>query len=133
MKISDIELPSNRKFGLFFAAVFVLAFIYLLKVGAHSIGCIFGALAIIFFCVALTKSELLLPLNKFWMCFGLILGAVVSPIVLGMIFFILFTPIGMLMRLFGRDELRLKSGSAASYWKTRNPSGPTADSFKNQY
>ena len=133
MKLSGIELPSNRKFGLFFAAIFVLASGYFFKEGSQSIAWVFGGIAVIFSFVALTKSELLLPLNKLWMRFGLLLGMIVSPIVFGVIFFVLFTPVGMLMRLFGCDELRLKAKSATSYWKLRNPSGPSADSFKNQF
>ena len=133
MTLSDIELPSNRKFGLFFTAVFAIAVGYFFYEGASGLAWVFFALAIVFFVVTLTKSELLLPLNKCWMRFGLLLGMIVSPIVMGVIFFALFTPIGFLMRLFGRDELRLKPKSHASYWKVRNPIRPSVDSFKHQF
>ena len=133
MKFSDVELPSNRKFGLFFAAVSAIASAYFFKEDTHTIAWFFAGLAIVFAVVALTRSDILLPLNKLWMRFGLLLGMIVSPIVLGAIFFVIFTPIGFLMRLFGRDELRLKRKSASSYWKVREPSGPSADSFKNQF
>lgn len=133
MKFSEIELPSNRKFGLFFAVIFFLACGYYFYQNSLIIASVLGGLAIVFAILAHTKPDLLLPLNKLWMRFGLILGMIVSPIVLGAIFFVLFTPVGLLMRLFGRDELRLKPIPAASYWKTRNPSGPSAGSFKNQF
>ena len=133
MKFPDIELPSNRKFGLFFAAIFAIASAYFITEDSHTIAWLFAGSAIVFAVLALTQSDILLPLNKLWMRFGLLLGMIVSPIVLGAIFFVIFTPIGFLMRLFGRDELRLKRTSAASYWKVREPSGPSADSFKNQF
>lgn len=133
MKFSDLELPSNRNFGLFFAAVLAIAFTYFFNEKANTVAWICFGLASIFATLAVTKAEVLLPLNKLWMQFGLLLGMVVSPIILGLIFFIMFTPLGLLMRLFGRDELRLKSKNAASYWKVREPSVPSSESFKNQF
>lgn len=133
MKFSDINLPSNRKFGLFFAAVFSLIAGYFFNEGAVNLALILGVIAIAFALVALTKSELLLPLNKLWMRFGLLLGMIVSFIVIGLIFFFIFTPVGFLMRLFKRDELRLKPKHSDSYWKKREPVGPSAESFKHQF
>jgi len=134
MNFSDIELPSNKKFGIFFGGIFAIISAYFFVKSHVLIGSIFIGLSIIFALLAFTKSEALLPLNKLWMRFGLLLGLIVSPIVLGLIFFLIFMPIGLLMRLFGRDELRLKTKSAASYWKEREPSSsPAADSFKNQF
>ena len=78
------------------------------------------------------KSDALLPLNKLWMYFGILLGMIVSPIVLGIVFFGLFTPIAMFMRLSGRDELRLKLTQKASHWISR--SEPIkSESFKHQF
>lgn len=133
MTFSNIELPSNRKFGLFFAAIFALACGYFFNKSILNFSWIFGGLAIVFFLIALLKADLLLPLNKLWMRLGMLLGMIISPIVLGIIFFVLFTPIGILMRLFGRDELRLKPKFSASYWKDRNPNEPIAESFKHQF
>ena len=132
MKFSAIELPSNRKFGLFFTLVFAVAAFYFssspniawayASVGASSI----------FLVVTLLKSDALLPLNKLWMRLGLLLGMIVSPIVLGIIFFGLFTPIAFFMRLSGRDELRLKFSKKASHWISR--SEPIkSESFKYQF
>ena len=132
MKFSEIELPSNRKFGFFFTFVFFVAAAYFYY--AENIGWTYAfvAVALIFLLITLIKSDVLLPLNKLWMRFGLILGMIVSPIVLGIIFFGLFTPIAMLMRLRGRDELRLKFSRKASHWITR--SEPiNSESFKQQF
>ena len=78
------------------------------------------------------KADLLHPLNKLWMRFGLLLGMIVSPIVLGAIFFLLFTPIAVLMRLFGRDELRLRFKKQSSHWIKREKE-TQSQSFKNQF
>jgi hypothetical protein len=94
--------------------------------------CVFIAAALIFLIVTLIKSEILLPLNKLWMRLGFLLGMIVSPIVLGIIFFGFFTPIAVLMRLSGRDELRLKFGQKESHWIVR--SEPIkSESFKQQF
>ena len=132
MKISEIELPSNRKFGFFFTFIFSVAAAWFYH--AEDIGWTypFVAAASIFLFVTLIKSDALLPLNKLWMRFGLLLGIVVRPIVLGAIFFGLFTPIAVLMRLSGRDELRLKFSRKASHWIVR--SEPVkSESFKHQF
>ena len=133
MNFSDIELPSNKTFGLFFAAVFAIVTAYFLKDGLSVTACFFASLASIFAVFALTKPEFLLPLNKLWMRFGLLLGMIVSPVILGLLFFIIFTPVGFLMRLSGRDELRLKARNASSHWKERQPGEPSGDSFKLQF
>ena len=132
MKFSDIELPSNRKFGFFFTFVFAVAAAYFFNstnmLGAY----IFAIASLIFLVVTVAKADILLPLNKLWMRFGILLGMIVSPIVLGVIFFGLFTPIAFFMRLSGRDELRLKLSKKASHWISR--SEPLkSDSFKNQF
>ncbi len=78
--------------------------------------------------------SLLAPLNRVWTKFGLLLHKVVSPIVLGVMFYLVITPTGLLMRLFGKDPLRLKfDGTAKSYWIPREPPGPKPDSIKDQF
>ncbi|MFL2845751.1 MAG: SxtJ family membrane protein [Candidatus Puniceispirillaceae bacterium] len=132
MKFSDIELPSNRKFGFFFTFVFAVAAAYFFNPTNMIWAYIFAILSLTFFVFSLAKPEVLLPLNKLWMRFGLLLGMIVSPIVLGIIFFGLFTPIAFLMRLSGRDELRLKLSKKASHWISR--SEPLkSESFKQQF
>jgi len=84
--------------------------------------------------VALIKPTLLTGLNKLWIKLGLLLGKVVSPIALGILFYIIITPIGLLIRINGKDPLRLKfDPNAKSYWIPREPPGPPPDSFKNQF
>ena len=128
----EIELPSNRKFGFFFTFVCALTATYFYYSANVTWTYVFFAAALAFLLVTLTKSDALLPLNKLWMRLGLLLGIIVSPIVLGVIFFGLFTPIAMLMRLSRRDELRLKYAQKASHWIPR--SEPIkSETFKNQF
>ena len=130
--LSEIELPSNRNFGFFFAFVFAVAAIYFYYYSIVKLAYVFVAASLIFITITLIKSDALLPLNKLWMRFGLLLGMILSPIILGMIFFGLFTPVAALMRLSGRDELRLKFSQKESHWITR--SEPIkSDSFKYQF
>ena len=132
MKFSEIKFPSNRKFGFFFTFVFVVVAAYFYYSDNVTWAYVFSAAAMIFLLVTLIKSDALLPLNKLWMRFGLLLGMIVSPIVLGIIFFGLFTPIAMLMRLRGRDELRLKFTRKASHWISRSEQ-IKSESFKHQF
>ena len=132
MKFSEIELPSNRKFGFFFTFVFAVAAAYFFYSVNMTWAYTFIAASLIFLVITLVKSDALLPLNKLWMRFGLLLGMIVSPIVLGVIFFGLFTPIATLMRLSGRDELRLKFSNKVSHWILRNEP-IKSDSFKHQF
>jgi len=132
MKFSEIELPSNRKFGFFFTFVFVLSATYFYYSANVTWTYVFIAAALLFLLVTLIKSDTLLTLNKLWMQFGLLLGMIVSPIVLGVIFFGLFTPIAMLMRLSGRDELRLKYTQKTSHWISREEP-VKSKSFKYQF
>ena len=132
MKFSEVELPSNRKFGFFFTFVFAVTSAYFYYAENMTWAYSFFAAAFVFLIVTLVKSYALLPLNKLWMRFGLLLGMIVSPIVLGVIFFGLFTPIATLMRLSGRDELRLKFLHKSSHWISRSePVKP--ESFKHQF
>ena len=132
MKFSEVELPSNRKFGFFFTLVFAVAAAYFFEAVKMTWAYAFIAAALVFLIVTLVKSDALLPLNKLWMRFGLLLGIIVNPIVFGLIFFGLFTPVATLMRLSGRDELRLKFTQKKSHWITR--SEPIkSESFENQF
>ena len=132
MKFTEIELPSNQKFGFFFTFVFAVTAAYFYHSADVSWAFVFIVTTLIFLLITLIKSDALLPLNKLWMRFGLLLGMIVSPIVLGIIFFGLFTPIAILMRLSGRDELRLKSTHKASHWISRSEL-IKPESFKDQF
>ncbi len=132
MTLSEIELPSNKKFGFFFTFVFALVAAYFYDDTNTGLTYIFGATSSILLVITGVKAEILLPLNKLWMRFGFLLGMVVSPIVFGTIFFGLFTPIAFIMRLSGRDELRITFRKKSSHWISRNaPIKP--ESFKNQF
>lgn len=132
MKLSDNELPSNKKFGYFFSIIFTLAAGYFFSRSAFNVAYGFTGLVAVLVVVTYFKADALSPLNQLWMKLGLMLGAIISPIVLGIIFFGLFTPIALFMRLIGRDELRIKFKSKTSYWISRGGS-IEAESFKHQF
>lgn len=120
MRYSEGDLPSNKRFGFFFTLVFIIATGYFYTNSFLIWTSVFSVLAMMFSLITIVKDDVLLPLNKLWMRFGLLLGMIVSPIVLGVMFFGLFTPIAFLMRLSGRDELRLKFKHRTSHWIIRD-------------
>ena len=120
MKFTEIELPSNKKFGFFFTVVFAVASAYFYNTITISWAYTFGLASLLFFIITLFKANILLPLNMLWMRFGLLLGLIVNPIVLGLIFFGLFSPISFVMRIYGRDELRVKLLKKPSHWIVRS-------------
>jgi hypothetical protein len=129
----QVEGSSNRSFGLVFAAVFAIVGLFPLAFGGgvRTWALLAGAG---FAAVALARPALLAPLNRLWLKLGLLLHRVVSPIMLGIMFFAVVTPIGLLMRALGKDPLRLKRDrSADSYWIPREPPGPTPESLKDQF
>jgi len=132
-RTDDVKVGSDRSFGLVFFVFFaIIAGIQLwLGNGKHwpwiyaSAG--FGA-------VALLLLRLLHPLNVLWFKFGMLLHHIVTPLVLGLMFYTVFTPIGLLMRLSGKRPLGLKfDPQARSYWVERKPAGPPPESFRNQF
>jgi hypothetical protein len=129
----EIQGSSNRALGLVFAAVFLIIGAFpLLHGGAVRIWSL--AICLAFAVVALTVPSLLGPLNKIWTRFGLLLHHIVSPIVLGIMFFGVITPMGTLMRLIGKDQLRLRlDGKSETYWIERSPPGPKPDTFPDQF
>ena len=132
MKFPEAELPSNKKFGNFFTVVFIIIASYFYYNKSLNLTYIFGVAAAVFMLATILKDDLLLPLNRLWMRFGLLIGMIIGPIVLGLIFFILFSPVAIFMRLFGRDELHLKYKKKSSHWILRDDS-ICADSFKRQF
>jgi hypothetical protein len=131
--MNNIELPSNRSFGFFFSALFAASSIYCYINTFIPAFLFFAIFTLVTFLVAVISPSHLLPFNQLWMELGLLIGKVVSPIVLGSVFFLLITPVGMAMRLAGRDELQLKLHGKGSCWKNRTPVGPEPASFKNQF
>ena len=132
MKLPEFQLPSNKKFGIFFSAIFLGIFVYFFTVKNTFLSYIFISISLGFAVISLLKADLLAPLNKFWMYIGIILGIIISPIILGMIFFCLVTPMALIMRLFGRDELNLNPQNKNSLWIDREEDLPN-DSFTQQF
>ncbi len=115
MSSNNIKIGSNRSFGIvFFAFFLIIAFYPLLKGNDLRVWSII--LSLIFLVLGLMNSVILSPLNKLWFKFGLMIGRVVSPIVMGIIFFFVVTPTGILMRLTGKDLLKLKFNNTNTYW-----------------
>ena len=127
--MSDIKISSNRSFGIVFFIVFLLISIYpIFKDGNIRIWSLL--VAIIFLVLGLMNAIILTPLNKTWFKFGLILGKIVSPIVMGVVFFTVVTPISFFMKILGKDLLNLKYNNNKSYWIEK--SGPKSK-MKNQF
>jgi hypothetical protein len=101
--------------------------------GSASIGVGLIVTALIAALLTIIKSKLLTPLNKLWLLLGELLGKIISPLVLGAIFFLIITPTALIGRVLGRDELRLKRKAQASYWIDRQSPSPRGDSFNNQF
>ena len=117
---SKIKISSNRNFGLVFFVVFLIVALWPLK-SEENIKLWSLALSIIFFILGILNSKLLTPLQRMWFKFGIFLGAIVSPIVMGMIYFLVVTPIGIFMRFLGKDLLKTsKVKNVSTYWIKRH-------------
>ncbi|MDA9710300.1 SxtJ family membrane protein [Candidatus Pelagibacter sp.] len=127
--MDDIRIGSNRNFGIVFFIVFLLISLYPLT-NNKSIILWSLIVSLIFLVLGVLNSNLLSPLNKIWFKFGILLGRIISPIILGIIFFFVVTPIGLIMRLLGKDILNLKYNNFESYWIEKN--GPKSK-MKNQF
>jgi len=124
---------SDRSFGLVFTLVFSIVGLLPLTGGAP-IRVWALVIAGLFFAAALLLPGLLNPLNRLWLRFGLLLNRVVSPVVLGLLFYLVFTPIGFLMRMLGKDPLGMRPDPRAeSYWISREPPGPDPRTMPKQF
>jgi len=132
-RTQTIETSSDRGFGLVFAAVFlVIALWPLLGAAPPRWWALVPSAG--FMVVALIRPALLGGLNRLWTRLGILLGRLISPLVLALLFYGVLSPLGVLMRLTGKDPLRLKQDRAAqSYWIPREPPGPPPDSMTNQF
>ena len=129
MKNTEIKIGSNKSFGIVFFIVFLLIAIYpLINNGELRIWSL--VVAIIFLILGLINSKILTPLNKLWFKFGLLLGKVISPLIMGIIFFLVVTPTALIMRIIGKDLLNLKFNNKKSYWIEKT--GPKSK-MKNQF
>ena len=127
--MGDVKISSNRSFGIVFFVVFLLiAFYPLINDEEARIWSII--ISLIFLVLGLLNSKILTPLNKLWFKFGIFLGKIISPLVMGIIFFLVVTPIGLILRILRKDVINLKFNKNKSYWIEKN--GPKSK-MKNQF
>jgi hypothetical protein len=132
-RAEEIQGSSDRSFGLVFTGVFLLVGAWPL-LGRRPVKAWALGVAAAFLIVSLVRPAALAPLNRVWLYVGLLLQRVVSPVVLGILFFLTVTPIGLLMRLTGKNPLRLGfDREAPSYWIDRRPPGPAPDTMPRQF
>ena len=127
--MDDIKISSNRSFGIVFFVIFLFIALYPL-IYNEEIRAWSAIISSIFLVLGLLNSKILAPLNKLWFKFGILLGKVIAPLIMGIIFFLVVTPIGYLMRLLGKDLLNLKYNKDKSYWIEK--SGPKSK-MKKQF
>ena len=125
----EIKLPTNRNFGIVFFFVFLIISVFpLLNDDEIRYWSLF--ISLIFLLLGLINSRLLTPLNKAWVRFGLMMGVIINPIIMSLIFFAVVTPTAYLLRLIGKDVLHLKKNNDKSYWKKKEKS---LSSMKDQF
>ena len=127
---TEINKSSNKSFGLVFFLVFILIGIYpILNQGNIRVWSII--IAVVFLILGLSNSRILTPLNRIWFKFGIFLGKMISPIIMGVIFFLVVTPIGLIMKILGKDLLNIKyNKKKKSYWIEKND---PKSKMKNQF
>ena len=129
MNSNNIKISSNRNFGVVFAIFFFIVSMFpLFKDEDIRIWAVI--VAIIFLILGLLNSSVLSPLNKIWFKFGILLGSFVSPIVMGIVFFVIVTPTSLIMRVLGKNLLNLKKGNKKTYWIERSK---IKSKMKNQF
>ena len=127
--MNKTKLPSNRNFGVVFFIVFlIIAFWPFLK--GENLRLWAFIISLFFLILGLLNAKILTPLNKMWIKFGEILGTIISPLVMGIIFFGIVTPTGLLLKLIGKDVLKLKQDKKNTYWIEKDNSN---NSMKNQF
>ena len=127
--MNDQKLPSNRSFGLLFFFVFIIIGLWPI-INSESIRIWSVIISLIFFILGIFNAKILTPLNKVWMSFGKLLGNFLSPIVMGIIFFGVVTPTGLILKLFSKDILNLKKNKNDTYWLKKDNSN---NNMKNQF
>ena len=129
MSQNDVKIGSNKSFGIVFFIVFLLISLYPLT-NHENIRIWSLIISLIFLILGLLNSKILNPFNKLWFKFGMILGRIISPIIMSIIFFLVVTPIGLIMKLLKKDLLNLKFNKTNTYWIEK--SGPKSK-MKNQF
>ncbi len=127
--MSKITVGSNKNFGIVFCIFFLIVSLYPL-INGESIRLWSIILSGIFLILGLLNSRVLTPLNILWFKFGILLGRFISPIVMGLVFFLVVTPTGIIMRLFKKDLLKLKKNNSNTYWINKEES---KSDMKNQF
>jgi len=127
--MDDVKISSNRSFGIVFFIVFILIAFYPL-INQEEIRIWSVLISLLFLILGIINSKILTPLNKVWFKFGIFLGKIISPIVMGLIFFLVVTPIAFLMRMLKKDLLNLKFSKNNSYWIEKTD---PKSSMKNQF
>jgi len=129
MSNKKIKIGSNRSFGIVFFILFLFIGLYPI-LNNDSIRLWSLVIAALFLILGIFNSKLLSPLNKIWYKFGILLSKLISPLIIGLIFFFVVTPTGLLMRIIGKDLLNLKFNKKKSYWINKSDLN---DNMKNQY
>ena len=125
----NIKLPTNRNFGFVFCIVFLLIALWPL-LNENDVRIWALTISAVFFILGSFNSNLLLPLNKLWFKFGILLGNIVAPIVMGIVYFFVVTPTGLIMRMLRKDLLNLKKNNKNTYWIDKDNSN---SNLKNQF
>ena len=128
MKNKKIKISSNRSFGLVFFAIFLIISIWPL-LDDKDIRIWSLIVSLIFLILGILNSNLLKPFNKIWFKFGIFLGKIVSPIIMGLVYFLVVTPTGFIMRFLGKDLLKLKKNKNNTYWLAKNYKSNMKDQF----
>ena len=129
MSNEKIKIGSNKSFGIVFFILFLFIGLYPI-LNNNSIRLWSIVIAALFLILGIFNSNLLSPLNKIWYKFGILLSKLISPLIIGLIFFFVVTPTGLLMRIIGKDLLNLKFNKKKSYWINKSDLN---DNMKNQY
>ena len=129
MNYKDIKIGSNRSFGVVFFVVFLLIGLWpILKGNELRIWAI--VISLIFLILGILNSKILTPFNKIWFRFGIFLGNFISPVIMGIVFFLVVTPTGLIMKLFRKDLINLKKNNSSTYWIEKKD---IKSSMKNQF
>ena len=129
MNYKDIKIGSNRSFGVVFFVVFLLIGLWpILKGNEIRIWSI--VISLIFLTLGILNSKILTPFNKVWFRFGIFLGNFISPIIMGIVFFLVVTPTGLIMKLFRKDLINLRKNNSSTYWIEKKD---IKSSMKNQF
>ena len=127
--MDDIKISSNRSFGIVFCVVFLIISFYPI-INDENIRLWSLLAAFVFLILGILNSRALTPLNRLWFKFGILLGTIISPIIMGIIFFFVVTPTGLLMKLFKKDPLNRRFNNNKSYWIEKNE---PKSKMKNQF